>query len=111
MATRMVDTDVYSFLHGNNPIRKALCKPHLESYNIALSFITVGEQYAGFLKKIRKGEWPESHLEKLAARLKLVAVVPYDLEICKIYGKLTTMLKNPDGSQRVLSSNALWIAA
>ena len=79
----MVDTDVYSYLTSSNPNRGAPYKPHLEGKNIAVSFITVGEQYAGYLKRIRKGEWDQSHLRKLETRLQLVVIVPYDLEICK----------------------------
>jgi tRNA(fMet)-specific endonuclease VapC len=111
MGTIMLDTDVYSYVTSSNPKRGAPYKVHLEGHDIALSFITVGEQYAGYRKKISKGEWPESHMEKLEARLKLAVIIPYDVEICKIYGDLKTKLKNPDGSDRVVGSNDLWIAA
>lgn len=111
MATIMVDTDVYSYLTSSNPKRGMPYKPHLEGHNIALSFITVGEQYAGYRKKITKGDWPESHMERLETRLKLVVIVPYDVEICKTYGNLKAVLKNPDGSDRLVPSNDLWIAS
>lgn len=111
MATIMVDTDVYSYLTSSNPKRGTPYKPHLEGHNIALSFITVGEQYAGYRKKITKGDWTESHMEKLETRLKLVVIVPYDVEVCRAYGNLKATLKNPDGSDRVVPPNDLWIAA
>lgn len=111
MATIMVDTDVYRYLTSSNPRRGAPYKRHLEGQNIALSFITVGEQYAGYLKKIHKGEWNESHMEKLEARLRLVAIVPYDVEVCRTYGNLKAGLRNPDGTDRVVPPNDLWIAA
>jgi hypothetical protein len=57
MATLMVDTDVYSYLTGNNPNRGLPYRPHLQGHTIALSFITVGEQYAGYLKMISAGRW------------------------------------------------------
>ena len=47
MATIMLDTDVYSYVTAHNPARGAPYKVHLTGHTVALSFITVGEQYAG----------------------------------------------------------------
>lgn len=111
MATLMVDTDVYSYVTSTNPTRGAPYTPHLEGHAIALSFITVGEQYYGYRKKISKGEWNEARIKILEARLAVVVVVPYDIEVCRTYGILKSVLKNPDGSDRVVPTNDLWIAA
>ncbi|SRR6266851_1901731 len=111
MATILVDTDVYSYLISTNPKRALPYKPHLEGNVIALSFITVGELYAGFTKKIAKGEWGPEHLHRLEARLRLVVVIPYDIEVAKTYGNIKGTLKNPEGTDRTLASNDLWIAA
>lgn len=111
MATLMVDTDVYSYVTSTNPTRGVPYKRHLEGHEIALSFISVGEQYAGYRKKISKGEWKEAQLAILEARLAVVVVVPYDIEVCRTYGALKAALKNPDGSDRVVAPNDLWIAA
>jgi predicted nucleic acid-binding protein len=111
MSTLLVDTDVYSYINATNPKRGLPYKPHLDGHHIALSFITVGEIYAGYWKKIGKGEWPDSRLQEFEMRLRLVAIVPYDIEICRHYGELKTRLKNPDGSLRNLGVNDLWIAA
>jgi len=111
VATVMIDTDVYSYVTSSNPKRGEPYKPHLLGHNIALSFISVGEQYAGYRKKISKGDWKESQMENLESRLKLVVIVPYDVEICRTYGHLKAALKNPDGSDRVIPTNDLWIAA
>src|SRR6266404_8555325 len=111
MARIMVDTDVYSYVTSSNPTRGAPYRVHLDGHEIALSFITVGELYAGYKKKIYKGEWPESHMETLEARLKLVVILPYDVEVCKAYGDLKTTLKTPGGTDRVIGPNDLWIAA
>jgi tRNA(fMet)-specific endonuclease VapC len=111
MAILMVDTDVYSYLTSSNPNRAAPYQPHLRGHAIALSFITVGEQYAGYMKKISRGEWDSSRLTKLEERLRHVMIVPYDLEICRVFGELKSALKNPDGSHRKLDANDLWIAA
>jgi tRNA(fMet)-specific endonuclease VapC len=110
MATVMVDTDVYSYFRSNNPVRRAPYMRHLQGQTIALSFITVGEQYAGYLRKIARGEWSASQLQKFEQLLQLVVVVPYDIEVCKAFGALRT-LKNPDGSYRTIGTNDLWIAA
>jgi tRNA(fMet)-specific endonuclease VapC len=60
---------------------------------------------------ISKGEWPESHIQKLETLLKSAVIIPYDVEICKVYGDLKNKIRNPDGSHRVIGANDLWIAA
>jgi predicted nucleic acid-binding protein len=107
----MVDTDVYSYVTSTNPRRGAPYKPHLEGQTVAISFITVAEQYAGYEKKIQKGEWPPSRLKKLESELAKVTVIAYDVAICQTYGRLKAQLKNPDGSARTVAPNDLWIAA
>jgi tRNA(fMet)-specific endonuclease VapC len=111
MATVLVDTDVYSYITSTNPARGAPYLRHLVGHEIALSFVTVGEQYAGYLKAIAKGKWDASQLKKLEARLRLVAIIPYDIEICRTFGELKATIKNPDGTDRTVSPNDLWIAA
>jgi predicted nucleic acid-binding protein len=111
MAVILVDTDVFSYLSSSNPTRGAPYRRHLEGHVIALSFITVGEQYAGYKKMIGKGEWPESHIQKLEALLESALIIPYEVEICKTYGDLKYKIANPDGTHRVLGPNDLWIAA
>jgi tRNA(fMet)-specific endonuclease VapC len=112
MATLLVDTDVYSFVTSKrNSALAQLYLPHLRGNGIALSFVTVGEQYKGILKKINKGEWPQSKIAELEQRLRLVVIVPYDIKICKTWGELASSLKNPSGTDRLVGSNDLWIAA
>jgi predicted nucleic acid-binding protein len=108
MAVRLVDTDVYSYIHQRNPKMGLLYKPHLNGHTITLSFITVGEQYAGYLKQILKGRWDSSSLTKLETRFKSVGVVPYDIEICKTFGEIKATMEN---SGRTMAPNDLWIAA
>ncbi len=110
MTTRMVDTDVFSYLHDKNRSKIAPYAKHLLGQTIALSFITVGEQYAGYLREIKRGAWPLERLEELEKKLQAVVIVPYDIEISKTFGELRT-LKNPDGTDRVIKTNDLWIAA
>jgi predicted nucleic acid-binding protein len=111
MAIILVDTDVFTYLTSTNSKHLAPFKPHLLGSTLVVSFITVGEQYAGYRNKIQKNEWPESSLQKLEERLRQFAVIPFDVEICRVYGNLKYSLKNPDGSHRVIEDNDLWIAA
>ncbi len=83
-------------------------KKHLAGHTITLSFITVGEQYAGYLKQIRKGNWPAVRLQKLEAGLHSVAIVPYAIEVCRTFGDLKAALATAGQS---VSTNDLWIAA
>jgi len=93
MPTVMVDTDVYSYVMSSSSKRGARYKRYLEGQTIALSFITAGELYAGYRKKINKGDWTESHMTKLEARLAAVVIVPYDVEVCRTYGNLKAGLR------------------
>jgi tRNA(fMet)-specific endonuclease VapC len=108
MAAVMVDTDVYSYITGSNPARATPYKPHLEGHTITLSFITVGEQYAGFTKQISLGRWPANRLDKLESDLRRVTIVPYDIEVCKTFGDIKAMLER---TGKTLDANDLWIAA
>jgi tRNA(fMet)-specific endonuclease VapC len=107
----VIDTDVYSFLHGSNPRKRSQYRPYVESCAIALSFVTVGEVYAGLLKKIRRGEWNESRLDQFEHNLKKMTVIPYEIEVCRVYAELRTSLKTASGTDRVIPPNDLWIAA
>lgn len=72
---------------------------------MALSFITVGEQYAGVFKQITAGKWNTQHLKKLEDRLQQAVIIPYDLEICKTFGEIRGSLS------RTIAVNDVWIAA
>lgn len=111
MAILLADTDVYSYLHSANQKRAAPYKSHIQGNVIALSFISVGELYAGYRKKISRGQWPEDHIQKLEDQLRGVAIIPYDVEICRTYGTLKASLKTDTGADRTIGPNDLWIAA
>jgi predicted nucleic acid-binding protein len=110
MTHLMVDTDVFSYLHKKDPIWGAPYRPHLQGHVLTLSFATVGELYAGYLQNIERGQWPESRLEELESNLQLTTVVPYNREVCKAFGRLST-LKGLDGASRAMQKNDQWIAA
>jgi tRNA(fMet)-specific endonuclease VapC len=108
MAILVVDTDVYSYLTSSNSQRAIPYKKHLDGNIITLSFITVGEQYAGYLKQIKNGAWPAVRLQKLEAGLQSVAIIPYDIEVCRTFGDLKAEMEK---SGRTVAPNDLWIAA
>jgi predicted nucleic acid-binding protein len=111
VAILLTDTDVYSYLHSANQKKATPYKAHVQGNIIVLAFISVGELYAGYRKRIAKGDWTEAHIQKLEAQLKGVAIVPYDVEICRTYGALKAVLKTPEGTDRNIGPNDLWIAA
>jgi tRNA(fMet)-specific endonuclease VapC len=104
----MLDTDVFSFFCSRDPRRALPYRHHVEGHTLVVSFITIGEQYAGYLKQVLKGAWTAAHLARLETHLGGVATVPYDLEICRTYGNLRAALAQ---AQRTVATNDLWIAA
>jgi tRNA(fMet)-specific endonuclease VapC len=101
MDATLLDTDVFSYLTKSNDPR-ADAYPHVKGTTIAISFITVGELYFGAEKKKWSGKTLNNFLERLKA-----FVVPYDIELCKTYGKLTATLRQ---AGIVVAGNDLCIA-
>jgi predicted nucleic acid-binding protein len=104
----MLDTDVFSFLCSRDPRRALPYRRHLEGNTLVVSFVTVGEQYAGYRKQIIKGVWPAAGLAGLETNLQTVGIIPYDIEVCRVYGDLRATLSQ---AHRTVASNDLWIAA
>ncbi len=98
----LLDTDVFSFLSKPRDSRGELYRPLVKGKTIALSFISVGELYVWTIRR----KWSPSRIAALERHLQHLVVVPYDLELCREYGKLKASL--PPG--RVVSANDLWIA-
>ena len=107
MDVALLDTDVFSYLNKRGHKIGALYAPHVQGKSIAITFVTKGEIYAG-IEKRKLDPTAQSALEH---RLKQIAIIPYDDEICKIYGRLRATLKTPSGTDRGHPSNDLWIAA
>lgn len=100
----LVDTDVYSFLlNGRGPKIDAY-RRHLHKKHMALAFITIGELYFGAYRK----NWGPARLEALKESLRPVAIVPYDLEVCKRYAEIKAELESKG---KRIEDNDLWIAA
>ena len=106
MAAVLLDTDVFSYLLKGAGDNAARYRKHVTGKTVAVSFVTVGELYSGFIKK----GVGQARYEALEARLQTIAIVPYDIEVCRAYGQLVT-LKTETGSSRVMAGNDRWIAA
>jgi tRNA(fMet)-specific endonuclease VapC len=101
----LLDTDVFSYLLKRGDSRAEVYTRHVTNKTIAISFVTVGELYAGAEKK----GWSPAHREDLDTRLRSVLVIPFDLEICRAYGRLGS-LTTAEGSARNLAANDRWIS-
>jgi tRNA(fMet)-specific endonuclease VapC len=108
MAVLLLDTDVFSFLCSRDPRRALPYRQHLNGHVLAVSFATVGEHYAGYLKQILKGSWTAAHLTRLETHLEGVGIIPYDVDVCRTYGNIRAVLMQ---AQRTVATNDLWIAA
>ena len=94
----LVDTDVWSFfIKGDS--RAALYEPHLRGKTIAISFVTVGELFYWAEKRA----WGERRRADLETRLKSAVIIPFDLQICQEYARVSVARNN--------LANDRWIAA
>jgi predicted nucleic acid-binding protein len=98
----LLDTDVFSYLIKQGDSRGDFYRPHVKGKTIALSFITVGELYYWTEKR----KWSPRKIADLEQRIKAAVIVPYDLELCKEFGRVKLSL--PVG--KVVPTNDLWIA-
>lgn len=98
----LLDTDVFSFLIRHNDSRAELYRPLVRGKTISLSFVSVGELYAWSEKR----QWSGRTLAKFEERLRAAVIIPYDLELCKTYGRVKSNL--PKGL--TIPGNDLWIA-
>lgn len=99
----LLDTDVFSYLIKEGDTRALLYRRHVAGKTIALSFITVGELYVWTVKR----RWNAKRVAELERRIRAAVIVPYDLDICRLYGKLKAELIT---NGRTIPSNDLWIA-
>jgi len=89
----LLDTDVLSFLSKPGDSRGELYRPRVKGKTIALSLVSVGELYVWTIRR----KWSASRIAALERHSQTLLVVPYDLELCREYG-------------RVKAANDLWIA-
>jgi predicted nucleic acid-binding protein len=100
----LLDTDVFSFLMKGTDTRAELYRPHVKGKTIALSFVTVGELFAWGVHK----NWGAQKFADLEQRIKAAVVVPYDLDLCRQFGRLKAERAK---AGREVPANDLWIAA
>lgn len=98
----LLDTDVFSILLRQGDSRAESYRPLVKNKTIALSFISVGELYVWSVKR----KWGKKKLADFEEKLKAAVIIPFDLELCREYGRVTASL--PAG--RTIPSNDLWIA-
>ena len=99
----LLDTNSYSlFIKGDNLISKQIEKAEL----IFISYITVGELYAGFMigNKFKDNE----EIIKRFLNKKKVNLVEISFQTATIYGKITSELYKKGNP---IPTNDIWIAA
>jgi tRNA(fMet)-specific endonuclease VapC len=87
-----------------NDTRGALYRPHVAGKTPCISFITVGELLFGAARNV----FGERRRADLNQGIRRATIVPYDLELCRVYGELRAQLEK---AGRVVAPNDLWIAA
>jgi toxin FitB len=105
-AVVLVDTCVLSYITKPTDPRCEIYRKHLEGRTVALSFITIGEIFAGWKKK-SVGEKRRAETEE---RMKVALVLPFNQMVCKQYAEICS-LKTATGSDRNMEQNDKWIAA
>jgi len=98
----LLDTDVFSYLSKPRDSRGELYGPYVQGKTVALSFISVGELYVWTIRR----KWSPNRIAAFERHLQDIVVVPYDLELCREYGRVKASM--PLG--RVVAANDLWIA-
>ncbi len=99
----LVDTDVFSFLAKGHTLA-AKYEKHVKGKKMALSFITVGE----LLTWPKYKGWGETKTKQLESRIARAGVIPYDEELCRVYGDVRAQTLKMG---RPVPDNDLWIAA
>lgn len=99
----LLDTNIVSYIMKGAPLAK-LYENHLSNKTLAISFVTVGELWAG----AEHGGWGDKKRAQLESSIRNFVVVPYDYEIAKKYGEITAHRKRIG---RPISFADAWIAA
>jgi tRNA(fMet)-specific endonuclease VapC len=102
----LLDTSVASLLHPKKKRAedRAKYEPHMRGQVLALSFQSVAELWAW----AEENNWGEKQKEGMDAFLRRFLVVPYDIELAKIWARISTHCKRIG---RRLESGDAWITA
>ena len=99
----LLDTDVFSYLFKGDT-RTGSYAELLLGRRLAVSFMTVAELYEWSV--IRK--WGQHRTERLEARLSRYIIIPSDVELCRLWGRVRGLAKM---SGTAISAQDAWIAA
>lgn len=106
----LLDTNVVSYIMKGVP-EAELYRPHLERAGgriLFVSFVTIGELYAG--AEIRN--WSPKRRAMLDQVLRNYAVVPYNVEVARCYGRVVAAQRRAGrGTGPDHGRNDQWIAA
>lgn len=101
----LLDSNVYSYVLKKHALA-ALYDNHLAGKQQTLCFAVVAE----LLQGAQMRNWGNASIAKLEESFRTVAIIPYDLGVCRAWASLCR-IKNADGSLRTFSNNDRWIAA
>ena len=106
MSTVLLDTTVASLLHPKkkNDALRAKYEPHMRGQILALSFQSVAELWSW----AEENNWSTKQRVGLTLFLQRFLVIPYDIELAKIWAKVETHCKRIG---RRLEAGDAWIAA
>lgn len=84
----LLDTNIVSYImKGNSEAERY--KEHLSGKRLAISFITVGELWAG----AANASWVPTKRDQLRKTICRFVVIPYDYEIAQRYGEIIAHCK------------------
>src|SRR5438876_4914773 len=106
MSTVLLDTTVASLLHPKKKgdTRRLMYEPHMRGQILTLSFQSVAE----LLAWAEENNWGEKQREGLNIFLQKFLVIPYDIDLAKVWAKVSTHCK---GIGRRLEAGDTWITA
>lgn len=99
----LVDTDVFSYVFRDDS-RALPFQRFLVDRTLVLSFMTVAELFYGACV----GRWGARRMERLQERLRTFAVLPYDDEVCRLWGEVRAQRKSQG---REIGHADAWVAA
>lgn len=106
MSTVLLDTTVASLLHPKkkNDALRAKYEAHMQGQILGLSFQSVAELWSW----AEKNHWGTKQREGLTVFLQRFLVIPYDMELAKVWAKVETHCQRIG---RRLEAGDAWIAA
>ena len=101
MSVRLLDTNIVSYIHKRHRLL-ARYRRHIDGYDLAISFQTLSELYAGGMI----AGWGDQRWRELDATLSTLGVIHSDEEVCVRWAEIQAARR----SQPIGDSDC-WIAA